>query len=258
MGGTIETLILLAVVGILIVLRFDAHRFGAADFDDETTPGGLSTWTRRLTWYGFGVALVFTVYFLFPQPETLLHLRLGEPRGTALIYGLLFAILGGLAGAAYAWWRFGGAISLPEARHYPVGALNSFLTAFIDEATFRGILLGLLLFFEWPADLAIGFQAVLYALATRLGGAGRPRGLLLLSLGIGLVGGWLTVGTGGIGAALLAHTVTRFAIFVVTGHAGQVTASAASEDELAEEGRLEPMGLEVIADDDPSGGLRSI
>lgn len=257
MGGTIETLILLAVVGILILLRFDAHRFGAADFDDETTPGGLSTWTRRLTWYGFGVALVFTVYFLFPQPETLLHLRLGEPRSSALLAGLGLAVVGAAAGVGYAWWRFGG-ISLPVARHYPVGVLNSFLTAFIDEATFRGILLGLLLFFEWPTDLAIGFQAVLYALATRLGGVGRPRGLLLLSLGSGLVGGWLTLGTGGIGAALLAHTLTRFTIFVVTGHAGQVTASAASEDELAEDGRLEPMGLEVIADDEPSGGLRGV
>lgn len=257
MGGTLETLILLAVVGILIVLRFDAHRFGAADFDDETTPGGLSTWTRRMTWYGFGVALVFAVYFLFPQPETLLHLRLGEPRGQALLTGLFLAVIGSAAGVAYAWWRFGG-ISLPEARHYPSGVINSFLTAFIDEATFRGILLGLLLFFEWPTDLAIVFQAVLYALATRLGGVGRPRGLLLLSLGIGLVGGWLTVATGGIGAALLAHTVTRFAIFVFTGHAGQVTGSAASEDELAEDGRLEPMGLEVITDDDPSRGLRGV
>jgi membrane protease YdiL (CAAX protease family) len=257
MGGTIETLILLAIVALLILLRFDAHRFGAADFDDETTPGGLRMWTRRLTWYGFGVALVFVVYFMFPQPETLLHLRLGEPRGFALIAGLGLAIVGAAAGVVYAWWRFGG-ISLPQARDYPVGMLNSFLTAFIDEAAFRGILLGLLLFFEWPVGLSIAFQAVLYALATRLGSAGRPRGLLLLSLGIGLVGGWLTVGTGGIGAALLAHTLTRFAIFVATGHAGQVTPSAASEDELAEDGLLEPMGLEVVTDDEPSGGLRGV
>jgi membrane protease YdiL (CAAX protease family) len=256
MGGTLETLILLATVAILVVLRFDARRFGAADFDDEAAPGGLTTWLRRLTWYGFGLALVFVVYFMFPQPESILHLRLGEPRSFAILAGLGLAIVGAAAGVAYAWWRFGG-ISLPEARHYPVGILNAFLTAFIDEAVFRGILLGLLLFFEWPTTLAIGFQAVLYALATRLGGVGRPRGLLLLSLGIGLVGGYLTLGTGGIGAALLAHTLTRFAIFVVTGHAGQVTPSAASEDELAEEGLLEPMGLEVIADDQPGGGVGS-
>ena len=35
MTGTIETLILLAVVGLLIVLRFDARRFGAAEYEDE-------------------------------------------------------------------------------------------------------------------------------------------------------------------------------------------------------------------------------
>jgi len=250
MSGTLETLILLAVVGLLVLLRFDARRFGAADFDDEEAPGGWRTWLRRGSWYGFGIILVFAVYFLFPQPESVLHLRLGEPRGFSLLAGLGLALAGSAAAAAYAWWRFGD-LHLPVARHYPVGILNSFLTAFVDEAAFRGILLGLLLFYNWPADLAIAFQALLYALATRLGGAGRPRGLLLLSLAIGLAGGWLTVATGGIGAALLGHTLTRFAIFVVTGHAGQVTPSAASEDELEDEELYRPMGLDVVPDRDP-------
>ena len=46
--------------------------------------------------------------------------------------------------------------------------------------------------------------------------------MLLLSLGVGVVGGWLVLETGGIGAAILGHAVTRFAIFLATGHAGQV------------------------------------
>jgi hypothetical protein len=257
MGGTLEALILLALVCLLILLRFDARRFGAADFDDEEAPGGRNTWVRRASWYGFGVGLVFVVYFLYPQPESVLHLRLGEPRGFAVLGGLGLAVLGALAGLAYAWWRFGD-VNLPAARHYPVGLLNSFLTAFIDEATFRGILLGLLLFYNWPADFAIAFQAVLYALATRLGGAGRPRGLLLLSLGIGLAGGWLTVATGGIGGALLAHTLTRFAIFVITGHAGQVTPSAASEDEPEADELYQPMGLGVVPHREPGSMPRGI
>ena len=257
MGAMLEYLILLALVGLLVLLRFDARRFGAADFDDEDAPGGWQAWVRRLSWYGFGVVLVFVVYFLFAQPETLLHLRLGEPRGFALLAGLGLGVAGGAGALGYAWWRFGN-LRLPRARHYPVGLLNSFLTAFLDEATFRGIMLGLLLFYNWPADLAIGFQAVLYALATRLGGAGRPRGLLLLSLAIGLAGGWLTVLSGGIGGALLGHTLTRFVTFLVTGHAGQVTASAASEDELDEEGLLEPMGLEIVPDREPGPLPRGI
>jgi hypothetical protein len=249
---TLDNLFTLAAAGLLIILRFDARRFGAADFDDETAIRGWRIWARRLSWYGVGIGLVFVVYFLFAQPETLLHLRLGEPRGFALFAGLLLALLGGGAAFAYAWWRF-GEVNLPDARAYPVGLLNAVATAFIDEATFRGILLGLLLFSNWPPLYAVAFQAVVYALATRLAGAGRPRSLLLLSLAIGLLGGWLTFATGGIGAALLAHAVTRFAIFVATGHAGQVTPSAASEeDERVEAESSDVGGLEVVADREPS------
>lgn len=251
MGGALETLILLATVALLILLRFDARRFGAADYDDEEAPGGLRTWLRRLSWYLFGLLLVFVVYFLHPQPLTALHLQLGEPRSAALLAGLALGTLGILAAIGYALWRF-GELRLPPAHRYPAGLLNSVATAFLDEAVFRGILLGLLLAYDWPTDLSIAFQAVLYALATRLGGIGRPRGLLLLSLGIGFIGGWLTLATAGIGAAFLGHAITRFAIFIATGHAGQVTPSVAYEEEAAEDAfELTPVGWEVVADHEP-------
>ena len=229
-----DNLMTLAALGLLIVLRFDARRFGAADFDDEAQITDWRVWARRLTWYGLGILLVFVCYFVFVQPETLLHLKLGEPRPTAILAGLGTGLLGGAAAAAYAWWRF-GQFNLPDLRAYPVGLLSSVATAFIDEAAFRGVLLGLLLFSNWPPIYAVAFQAVVYALATRLGGAGRPRGLLGLWLVMGLVNGGLTFITGGIGAALLAHALTRFAVFVATGHAGQVTPSAASQEEDREE-----------------------
>jgi len=65
----------------------------------------------------------------------------------------------------------------------------------------------------------------------------------------------LTVATAGIGAALIGNAVTRFAIFVATGHAGQVTPSAAA-DELAdqEERKLTPVGWEVVGDQEPGAG----
>jgi hypothetical protein len=254
MAGTIESLILLAVVGLLILLRFDARRFGAAEYDDEEAPGGWRTWLRRLSWYAFGLLLLLVVYFLYPQPLSVLHLQVGMPRVTVLIYGLALGTAGTVFALAYAWWRFRD-LRLPPARRYPAGLLNSVATAFIDEAVFRGVLLGLLLASNWPVEYAIAFQAVLYALSTRLAGRGRPLGMLLLSLLLGAVNGWLTIVTGGIGAAFLGHALTRMAIFVATGHAGQVRAVAldADEAELEQTTAHTPVGWEVVVDRDSSG-----
>ncbi|MDL2335926.1 MAG: CPBP family intramembrane metalloprotease [Chloroflexota bacterium] len=256
---SIDNLMTLAALGLLIVLRFDARRFGAADFDDERDVNDWRGWASRLTWYGLGILLIVVIYFVFAQPETLLHLRLGEPKPVAFLWGLALAFVGAMAGLVYAWWRF-GVINLPDGRAYPVGLLNSLATAFIDEAAFRGVLLGLLLWSNWPPIYAVTFQAVVYALATRLGGAGRPRSLLALWLGMGLLSGMLTVITGGIGAALLAHTLTRFAIFVATGHAGQVTPTAAAEDETQEEieATEDADGLAVVPERAPSSQARPI
>ena len=246
MGGTIETLIILATVGLLLLLRFDAARFGAADYDDEESPGGVRTWLGRFSWYFFGVLFITVIYFLYPQPLTGLHLQIGEPRGLVFLAGVGLAFAGMLFAAAYAWWRYGD-FHFPPTRRYAAGIVNSFATAFIDEATWRGVVLGLLLFSNWPVEFAIAFQAVLYALSTRLGAPGRPRAMLVLSLAIGVIGGQLTVMTGGIGAILLAHAVTRFAIFVATGHAGQVTPSAAFDEEVVEtDSRLTPAGWAVV------------
>lgn len=243
---TLENLIILAIVGLLVLLRFDAARFGAADYDDEESPGGLRNRLSRVSWYLFGIALIAVVYFLYPQPLDVLHLQMGEPRGEVVLYGIGLALVGMVYAAAYAWWRYDD-FRFPPLHRYPAGIINALATAFIDEATWRGIVLGLLLQANWPVWYAIGFQAVLYVLATRLGSVGRPRSLLLLSLGIGVAGGWLTVVTGGIGAILLAHAVTRFAVFVVTGHAGQVTPSAAYDEDVAEEdSRIAPPGWEVV------------
>lgn len=254
MSGTLESLILLAVVGLLILLRFDARRFGAAEYDDEEAMGGWRTWLRRLSWYAFGLLLILVVYFLYPQPLSVLHLQVGEPRQTALLYGLALGAAGGVFAFTYAWWRFRD-VRLPPARRYPAGLLNSVATALIDEAAFRGILLGLLLASNWPVEHSIAFQAVLYALATRLAGRGRPFGMLLLTLAVGVIGGWLTLETGGIGAAFLGHALTRFAIFVATGHAGQIRAAAIDAEDayLEETSAHTPAGWEVVMDREQPG-----
>jgi membrane protease YdiL (CAAX protease family) len=251
-NDVLQSLILYAFIGLLVLLRFDAHRFGAAEYDDEEAPGGWRTWLARLSWYVFGIGLVIVIYRLHPLPISVLHLQMGDDRGGALIVGLALAAMGTLIAIGYAYLTLGG-LRLPPGRRYPAGLVNSVGTAFIDEAAFRGILLGLLLGSGLPVEVAIGFQALIYGLATRLGARGRPLGPLALALGIGLVTGWVTVETGGIGAALMGHAVTRMAMFVATGHAGQLQ-SASDEEPIDDPTEQTPEGWEIVSDRDPGMG----
>lgn len=91
---------------------------------------------------------------------------------------------------------------------------------------------------------------MLYTLTTRLGAPGRDRYLFGLSLGIGLIGGWLTAATGGIAAAFLGHAITRFAVFLTTGHTGQ-TRPRGREIEEIEKRRRPPEGWRVIGTREP-------
>ncbi|MBA2557910.1 MAG: CPBP family intramembrane metalloprotease [Chloroflexi bacterium] len=145
---------------------------------------------------------------------------------------------------------------LPDARHYPTAVANSLGTALIDEAAFRGALLGLLIVIGMPVHLALAFQAIAYGLATRLGKPGRSRWMLLIFLGLGLVNGAVTLATGGIGAALMGHAITRFAIFVCTGHAGQVRPAGYEPEEEAAE-HLPPPGWEVVLDGPQRAGVET-
>jgi hypothetical protein len=248
MEDQLRSVVVVAFTGLLILLRFDAYRFGAAEYDDEAAPGGWRNAARRFTWYLIGVGLVMAIYFLHPRPITLLHLTPGGDRGVAIFLGLAFGALGVVVAAGYAWLRYQH-FRLPQWRLYPGAIANSIGTALIDEVAFRGALMGMLLALSWPAELAIAFQAILYALATRLGAPGRSRGMLLISLLVAIATGWLTVFTGGIGAGFVGHAITRFAIFVTTGHAGQVRAPGhESEEEAAE--RRPPEGWEVVRESD--------
>jgi hypothetical protein len=65
--------------------------------------------------------------------------------------------------------------------------------------------------------------------------------MMLLALGLGVFGGWATLATGGIGAAIIGHAGTSFALFVCTGHAGQV-ALPGFEPEEVERRRRPPEG----------------
>ena len=248
MEEQLRVLVAIGLTGLLILLRLDAGRFGTAEYDDELAPGGWRNGLRRLGWYATGIALAVAIYEIHPAPITVLHLSTGEDRVGALVLGLLFGAAGTGAAAGFAWYRY-RRLRPPEYRLYPGAALNAIGTAAIDEAVFRGALRGLTLALGWPVDVAIAFQAVLYALATRLGAPGRSRAMLLMSLVVGVVAGYLTVATGGIGAGLLGHAIIRFATFVTTGHAGQVRPVGEEPEEEADE-RLPPEGWEVVSEGD--------
>jgi membrane protease YdiL (CAAX protease family) len=235
-----ESLRIVTAVGVLLMLlllRLQSEQFGAAEYYEPGSRYHHGVWTR-ISWYLLGLALLAALYFVHPQPHDVLFLVVGN-NVDVFTFGLSLAVLGAAQAALFAWLRY-RRLRLPATSAYPGAALNSVATAIVDEATFRGALQGMLLATGLPGGSAILVQAVVYTLTTRLGAPGRHRYMLVLSLGIGLACGWATVSTGGIGAAILAHSLTSFALFVFTGHAGQVTRRGLEPEEI--EARRRPEG----------------
>jgi hypothetical protein len=236
-------LIVVGLTMLLVLLRLDAERFGTAEYFEATRDGERPRFRRRLAWYGLGAALVVAIFTIHPNPETDLFLSTGDRLG-AVFGGLIFAGIGVAQAIAFASVRY-QRIRFPDTGSYPGALLNSTATAFIDEATFRGAIFGTLLILGFDPNLANVIQALIYALTTRLGAPGRDRYLLVLTLGIGFIGGWLTAVTGGIAAAFLGHAATRFAVFLCTGHTGQTLPKGREVEEI-DRRRRPPEGWRVI------------
>jgi hypothetical protein len=247
----LRALVAVALAVFLIVLRLDAQRLGAAEYDELDEEGRRPRFLPRLAWYLTGLALVALVDVVHPDAERVLLLGPGLDRGVALAWGLAFALAGVAQAVLLAFLRF-RRLRLPGAREYPGAILNAVGTALVDEAAFRGVILGLLVAVGVRPDLAVAGQAVVYVLATRVGAPGRPFHVVVLTLVIGLVAGWVTVQTGGIGAAILGHATTRLAVFATTGHTGMLLAPVGREVEELAEARLPPPGWRVV-DEEPMG-----
>jgi membrane protease YdiL (CAAX protease family) len=238
-----RSLITIGLAALLIMLRLDAERFGTAEYYEATRDGEQPRIRRRLAWYGLGFAIAIAILFIHPSPQRDLFLGPGD-RLPAVLGGIIYGLIGIVVAVSFATYRY-HRIRFPDAWSYPGALLNSTATAFIDEVAFRGVLLGLLLVAGVNPTLANFSQAIIYTLTTRLGAPGRDRYLLILTMGIGLLGGWLTVATGGIAAAFLGHAITRFAFFLCTGHTGQ-TKPRAREPEEIEKRRRPPEGWRII------------
>jgi hypothetical protein len=246
--ATFGPLMGLALGGLAVLHRLEAEQAGAAEFD-EVRDGRMPPLRRRLYWYLVGLGLIAGVMIVNPDADTTLHLQLGE-RLPTILYGIVYALVGAGQAVVFALWRYGRHLRLPPPASYPGALLNDIGTAFIDEAVFRGIVLGYLVlatdavgFSPWIAVLA---AALVYVLATRAAARGRAPYMLFFTFGLGIVGGYLTLVTGGIGAAFLGHAVARFSVFLVTGHAGQVTWRGTEEEEIERE-RRPPKGWNVVS-----------
>ena len=223
------------------MLRLDAERFGTAEYDEATgrrtaarsaagSPGtaSASAWSSRSS----------TIH---PSPQHDLFLGSGDRLG-AVLGGLAYGAIGmahrGRASRRYRYHRlrFPDAVVVPG-RAAQLGRDGVHRRGGVPRRALRAAALDRL-----DPTVANLIQAILYALTTRLGAPGRDRYLLVLALGIGLVGGWLTAWTGGIAAAFLGHAITRFAVFLCTGHTGQ-TKPRGREVEEIEKRRRAARGL---------------
>ncbi|HEX7491903.1 MAG TPA: CPBP family intramembrane glutamic endopeptidase [Candidatus Limnocylindrales bacterium] len=224
---------------LLVFLRLEAEKFGAAEFD-EPNRRKTGPWTRT-SWYAIGLALLAAIYVVHPSSSHTLFLVLGR-KLDVLAFGAILAVVGLGQAAAFARYNY-GYLRLPAGPAYPGAALNSIATAVIDEAAFRGVLLGTMVALGVPGVLGVLLSTLAYVLATRLATRRRHPYTLALVIGMGLVFGVVTLITNGIGAAIVGHAVTSFAVFVCTGHAGQVQPIGAEPEEIESRNML-PEGWE--------------
>jgi hypothetical protein len=216
----IQYFLFLGFTTLMLILRLDTRRFGAAEWDTEQ--GDWRAWAPRLSWYVGGIALALLIFALHPSPVSELNLSIVPDRGAAIFVGLFYGVCGSTFAFGIAWVR-GGRLRFPSTDRYPGGVLSSIGTAFYDEFLFRGVILGLLLGLGLPDWAGVGAAAILYAGVVRASTTGR--GLLdtAVALVIGLASGLVVLLTAGIAGAIVGHAITRFSLFLALGHPQPVT-----------------------------------
>src|SRR5215218_7139474 len=197
---TLRTLVAVGLALLLVMLRLEAARFSAAEYDDPVD-GRAPSIRRRIAWYAIGILLVVAIFLVHPAPQADFALTAGD-RSQALAYGFLYAAIGTAIALGIAFYRY-RRLRFPDAWSYPGALLNSVVTAIVAEVAFRGAVLGILLLTGLEPTAANAIQALLYALTTRLGAPGRNRWMLVMEILVGLAGGWVTAVTGGIAAAFI-------------------------------------------------------
>ena len=212
----VRALMAIALAGLLLLLRLDAFRFGAAEFDTEPTRDGGGSAFLRVSWPVLAVALTAGVGVLLPAG--LPAIGFGSDGAAVMIWAVCGAAIGIGAVLCVAYLRDP---VWPPRRRSPDGsarlALDAVGTAVVDELTFRGVLLGLLLLAGVPPIAAFTLQLLAYGLETRLGRSRATVALLAEALALGALMGVLVLVSGSVLAPLLAHAAIRFAALDVEG-----------------------------------------
>lgn len=207
MEETLRALVSVGFAMLLVLLRFDAERFAVAEHLVAHPRISRRLARRRISWYALGLGLSLAIVLVHPDPRGELGLVPGE-FGPSFFLSLLTVALAILAAALVAYVRD----HRLEVRWHPGvawGIGNGVATALVDEVAFRGAVLGFLLLAGADPLLAVLGQTFLYALATRTTLPGVDAHLLVLALAVGLVGGAVTIASGGIAASFVGHAVLR-------------------------------------------------
>jgi hypothetical protein len=101
--STLRTLVAFGLTLLLVMLRAEAERFGAAEYD-EPIGGQPPSALRRLAWYAVGLGGVAAILLIHPAPAQELYLTGGG--GDSVLLGFILAVGGGGLAVLLAWLRY--------------------------------------------------------------------------------------------------------------------------------------------------------
>lgn len=202
--------IALGLTLFLVLLRFDSERIMRSDYFRYRTP-----WLGPVSYYILVIGFAIGIAVILPEGRLQLFLTGGD--SDAMLPVMLgFAVVALLNAAALAFLRYGGILPLPI-ELLPTRVLGAAASAVAEELQFRSIVLGMLLFAGLDAGWAIAVQALVYGLAHRRLWRERDWYFIAVSVLLGWAAGAVTVQTGSVIPAIVAHFAVTMSFFAFAG-----------------------------------------
>jgi hypothetical protein len=202
--------IALGLTLFLVLLRFDSERITRSDYFRYRTP-----WMGPVSYYILVIGFAIGIAVILPSGREQLFLTGGDSDAMLPIM-LLFTGVALVNGVALAFLRYGGILPLPI-ELLPSRVLGAAANAVSEELQFRSIVLGMLLFAELDAGLAIAIQALIYGFVHRRLWRDRDWYFLLGAVLLGWAAGAVTVTTGSIIPAIVGHFAVTMSLFAFAG-----------------------------------------